>query len=175
MKAIVLFCLLLPTLSLAKTHEVKDGSVTFLAVGSPGFLRINGEEGHLSGKVQEEDSGLVNGEFVVNLEDFKTGMSLRDRHMKEKYLLTGKHPTARLVLNKVKTSKGKFPWKGLLTLKGKEGPVEGQATIAEKAGAREITAVFDITLSDFGIGVPSYLGITVAEKVTITVSFKVGK
>src|SRR5438309_1643612 len=65
------------------------GSTGFLAIGNPSAIRIDGKsegpEGELA--VQEKDGNfLVSGQLKVSMKNCETGIALRDRHMKEKYL-----------------------------------------------------------------------------------------
>lgn len=150
--------------------EAANSSIEFLAKGSPGFLKIQGTEGKLKGTLALNDSKL-NGELVADLNLFKTGIDLRDQHMKEKYLETGKFPQATLkidnqAINLASTEKQSL--QGLLTLHGVTKPVALEA-IVKKTDAKkyDVQSSFKIVLSDFGIDVPKYLGITVAEDVTV--------
>jgi hypothetical protein len=56
---------------------------------------------------------------------------------------------------------------GTLELHGKSVPINGEFSVDEKNLAQ---AEFKIKLSDFDIKIPEYLGITVAELVTIKTS-----
>lgn len=141
-------------------HALKSSSVSFVATGNPGFLAIDGKGAKLEKLEISEKDGWVKGKAVAVLVGLTTDMDLRDEHMHEKYLETKKHPRASL------TFEGKNGiFKGLLTLKKTTKPVAGNYLIHGK----KITARFKINLSDFPIGVPSWLGVTVAEEVAIVV------
>lgn len=168
---LLLLMITTPSFAEAVDHSITMGQVTFEAIGSPGFLRINGESGELVGKVKELD-GKASGTFFIKVDTFKTGMSLRDRHMKEKYMLTEKHPHATLVLSPT-TLTSEFPWDGTLTLKGVTKPVKGTGKMAKAGKGRTVEAHFKINLKDFEVDIPSYLGISVAETVNLSVSVKV--
>ena len=58
-----------------------------------------------------------------------------------------------------------FAWH--LSLHGVEKPITGEAKITRAGSSLTTTAVFGINIKDFGIAVPSYMGITVAEKVQV--------
>ena len=71
-----------------------EGKVEFLAVGQPSALKIRGklsDEKPISGSLEVVD-GSLSGTAKVKLDGFDTGIELRNRHMKEKYLETGKYP-----------------------------------------------------------------------------------
>ena len=141
------------------------GSATWQAVGNPGFLRINGEGGKVEG-VTKDEGGKTSGVFKVKLADYTTGMGLRDTHMKDKYLEVAKFPYAVLTLDPVVATEAEFKWTGKLELKGETKPVSGVATY--KAG--KLSATFAVSIKDFpAIGVPSHLGVTVADVVNVTV------
>lgn len=144
----------------ATTVQKVEGTVRFAAKGNPGFLRIDGEGGKVQGSVTE-DAGNTTGELTVELKDFKTGISLRDEHMRDKYLEVAKFPLATL---KLKSVTGET-WTGDLTLKGVTKPVSG------KVSADKI-ATFKVNLEEYPIGVPSYLGVTVAKEVEVVVNLK---
>lgn len=162
------------------TFEVKPASspVTFLATGKPGFLKIQGEGAQLAGSAKLEGQ-ILSGSFDVALKELKTGIELRDEHMKEKYLEVPTHPTAKLVLSPLTLAKTdghvEAPFQGTLTIKGVEKPVAG--TVALDLGADAVTgeAKMEVKLSDYPIGVPSYLGVSVAETVAVTVKIDASK
>lgn len=184
MKFFVLFSIFLstivhaiPTISIEKDKS----SVEFLAIGRPSALKIRGTNAKPEGKVTFKEKGME-GTILLNLENFETGMSLRDRHMKEKYLETGKEDfkNAQLTLSKVELPKDywknpsqfKTSFVGKLLLHGVEKEISGEMEIGS-ASKESIQgqARFSIVLTDFGIAIPSFSGITVAEKVDIEVNY----
>lgn len=135
--------------------------VSWQAVGSPGFIKIDGQGG--KAECQLDAQGL--GECSCALDAFKTGIDLRDHHMREKYLQTDKWPKASLKI--ASAAAGAFA--GDLTLKGKTHPVKGAYELKDGA----VEATFQVALDDYDVGVPSYLGVTVAKGVTVKVSGRV--
>ncbi len=166
--------------SAAQQYEVVESgsSVGFLAVGKPGFLKIRGEGGTVKGNAEVEGNGFK-GTFNAKLPAIKTGIDLRDEHMHEKYLETGKYPEAILTLSEVKFENGiagKCSFKGELTVKNVAKPVTGDCTIDGLAGDTvSVKAATEINIEDFPIGVPSHLGIKVADKITISTEFQAKK
>jgi polyisoprenoid-binding protein YceI len=160
----------------AASHFVVDkeqSSVKFAAVGKPGFLHINGESAKLGGTADWAD-GSISGNFTVALDGFVTGIDMRDEHMKAKYLETGKFPQATLAVAKVAApGAGTVDFTGDLTLKGVTKPVKGTLTLKNGPadGKVEGDAAFALALTDFPVGVPTYMGITVADKVDVTAHF----
>ena len=150
-----------------------QGQVNFEAVGKPSFMKIRGEGEGVRGEVRVGKT--IEGTFQFNLETLKTGISLRDRHMKEKYLEIEKFPKAELQI----VSVDKFdpalatlqstPFKGNLVIHGVTKPVIGTAKIEKTAKGYKVQAQFDAKISDHTIGVPSYAGVTVADVVKVEV------
>jgi polyisoprenoid-binding protein YceI len=166
--------------SAAQQYEVVESgsSVGFLAVGKPGFLKIKGEGGSVKGNAEIEGTAFK-GTFNAKLSALKTGIELRDEHMHEKYLETGKFPEAALTLNEVKFengSAGNCTFKGQLTVKGVAKDVTGECNINGLAGETvSVKASTEINIDDYPIGVPSHLGIKVADKITISTEFQAKK
>jgi len=155
------------------------GAVTFLAVGRPSMLKIHGKATGAEGKFTAEASQLK-GSAEFEIAKLDTGINLRNEHMKDKYLLVKEHPKAKLTLTDAPldatfattlSNAGEKPFKGKLELKGKEQEVDG--TFTAKDGL--VKANFEIKLTKFGIELPSYLGITVAENVAVAVELPLQK
>jgi polyisoprenoid-binding protein YceI len=169
---------LLSTLTVTAT----GGHVEFTAVGWPSALTIHGKGEGLEGRLAV-DGTAVSGTLTFDLTGLKTGIGLRDRHMKEKYLEVARHPRATLALEGVSVAPlpagdrfdpVRVPWQGMLTLHGVTQRVTGEARIARAGNAVKTVAEFPVDISAFGIEVPSYMGITVAEKVEVKVTFSGG-
>ena len=157
--------------------DSKQSPVTFLAVGKPGFLRIKGEGASLNGSAELAD-GAVKGSFKVVLADFKTGIDMRDQHMKEKYLEVGKFPEATLLIDPIKVSLSgneSADFTGQFTMKGKSKAVKGTAKLTSQGDKVDGEAKFSISLADYDVGIPSHLGVKVAEEVEITVKIMAAK
>lgn len=153
----------------------QTSEVEFFAVGKPSLLKINGTGGKLVGNL-ELDKNQIKGRFKVKLDEFTTGIAMRDQHMKEKYLETAKFSEASLEVEKIElpenflTEKKVYsgiPFEGKLTLHGVEKPVKGTAEIDTKKDAPSVSTEFKVLVSDFKIDIPSYLGIKVADEVTV--------
>lgn len=161
----------------------EKSAVEFLATGRPSALKIKGEGGKPEGRLQVE-KGQLKGELKADLDQFETGIKLRDRHMKEKYLETAKEGNKLAVL---KLSEAQIPagfldgdkkaenlsFKGSLKFHGVEKEVSGiySANLSKDKSAVDGEAQFKIKLTDFGVAIPSFSGITVAEDVEIKVRF----
>ncbi len=151
--------------------QAKEAKVTFSCSG-PGGLRIEGTGNEL----QTADKG---GELVltVPVARISTGIGMRDTHMQEKYLESGKYPTAELVVPRAGL---KFPGDGAsvdatapgtMTIHGKSRPVTFHYKAARKGNAYDVQGDIHVNMNDYDIATPSYLGITVKPPVDISVSF----
>lgn len=154
------------SLAYADVVAVKD--VSFLAVG-PAGLKING----VSTALETKDDG----EFViirVPLDTLETGISLRDRHMKEKYLETQKFSHAELKVAKALLKEGRQQkGSGTFTVHGVSKPINFVYEVVPAEGGMAVQGNFDINLKEHGIEVPSYLGVTVKPEVKVAASFVV--
>lgn len=162
-------CSLLLGICLAQGQMV-DSKVAFTAMGRPTFIKIKGE-----GVLQQVDVKIVtgnwSGRFLMDLSGLDTGIELRNEHMKDKYLELARFPQAVLTVKQatVVGDGTEEIIKGTLELHGKTGEVEIRAKIKKDGEQAHVDAEFEIKLTDYGIEIPSYKGITVAERVAIRV------
>ncbi len=164
----------------AMTMKTSSGSLKFTATGKPGFLKIRGESKNSTpiGSVNIQDSGLT-GEFTFDLKSLDTGISLRNEHMKEKYLEVGKFPDAKLVLKTLSVMQEELKkdfsrnFTGTLTLHGVSREISGKFNW--QAAKKEVSANFDLKVSDYNIAVPQYMGVVVSEMVDVEVIAKLDK
>jgi polyisoprenoid-binding protein YceI len=157
----------------AALSSASDSHVTFDAVGPAGF-KIQGTTPDLS--VSEADGNVI---VSVPLANLTTGISLRDHHMKEKYLEVPKFPAAVLTVAK---SALKFPpaggqvdadVPGSLALHGQTHPVSVHYSAKGDGTTSSAQGKFHLNMTEFGIVVPSYLGVTVKPDVDVSASFRV--
>lgn len=174
----LLYCMAGPAaLETTLTLNPKQGSVQIEAVGRPAMVKIKGAgEGPYG--VLKLNGEVVSGDISFALNTLNTGIELRNEHMNEKYLETKKYPIATLTLKEVALPSGwskenpqvpETKFQGELTLHGEKRQVQGTF---EVTGDHELKAKMELRISDYKIGVPSYLGITVADIVKIQVSSK---
>ncbi len=160
----------LPAASLAAVQG-SGGSVTFDAKGPAGF--------NLEGKTSEvsvsETAGSVR--VSVGLATLDTGIDLRNRHMREKYLEVQKYPSAVLVVDRStlrlpddgRDSSGAA--NGTMTIHGQSHPVSFEYKVHRARDAFDVTGTVHVNMNAYGIQVPSYLGITVKPDVDIAAAF----
>lgn len=162
--------------------ESEKSPVEFEAKGTPSLLSIKGLKGKGEGDLKIVDD-VLSGMIIVNLNDFDTDIDTRNEHMKEKYLETGKSgfTNSTLKINSLKIIKG-FPEivksfsglniEGVLSLHGKEKPINCLADLSADENGNLLGKVkFKLKLSDFGIEIPSFAGITIEDEVSVNASF----
>jgi polyisoprenoid-binding protein YceI len=172
---VTLAALALPLAAAAALVRTGDAEVQFVATG-PAGLRINGK----SYDLQVADSGAAV-KVTVPLAGLKTGIELRDRHLREKYLHVAQHPHAVL---EVPRAAIKHPAAGgsvtaeadgTLTLHGQAKPVRFKYT-AQHHGARiRVEGSLRIDIRNHGIEVPSYMGLKVKPEVDAGAKFYVAE
>ena len=147
------------------------GTAEFIAVGSPSFLKINGVGGVVGCTLKGDK--FVTGECKVFMKYLKTGMELRDKHMKEKYLLTETYEYSKLTLDKFEVKEGDQSFSGILKIKKDSARFTGQANLTKHKESWKATLSGEVNIKDYpSIGVPSYLGITVADKVEVKIELE---
>jgi len=154
-----------------------NSAVTFTATG-PGGLKIEGKTPELS--VDEKDGRVT---IAVALANLDTGIALRNKHMRDKYLEVAKFPRAELVIArsdlKLPTeaspgaqAQGTAP--ASMTMHGTTKPVTVTFSVKRAAGTSfEVEGTTKVDMKEFGIDVPSYLGVTVKPGVDIAARFTV--
>jgi polyisoprenoid-binding protein YceI len=150
--------------------------VGFLAIGNPSALRIRGEskkENAIEGRFMLAGTRLT-GKVSLSLDDLQTGIAMRDRHMKEKYLEVAKYPKAELTrLNLTLPAPTAYelkaiPFAASLVLHGVEKPVAGVVDVVRNESRLLLDFRFDMKTSDFAISTPTFMGITVGDAVNVT-------
>lgn len=173
--ALLLF--LMESSARAQRFESSGGELKFVAIGKPGFLKINGQSKDLppTGFFEFKD-GKITGDFELPLQQLDTGIDLRNEHLKDNYLEVKKFPKALLKLSPISlpksglTSEVKTDFEGMLTLHGVQKKIQGSAEFFPEK--KTLSAKFEIKLSDFDIKIPQYVGVTVSEKVQVELNLK---
>lgn len=155
-------------------------AVEFLAIGNPSAIKIKGEKAKVHGEISLIKN-ILNSQLKIDLNEFETGVEMRDEHMKENYLETNKPENRYANLTVIDLSIPADFWKnskelitdfkGKLTLHGVTKEITGKIFFQPFTKGKELqtNSQFTIKLSDFNIEIPSFVGITVAEDVKIDV------
>lgn len=162
--------LALPLLA-AATRVTGEPTAGFHGRG-PGGFSLQGTTHQLR---VEDDGTLL--KVVVPLAGLQTGISLRDRHLRERYLEVEKYPDAVLELpwSAVKlpsdgqTTEGTAP--GKMTLHGKSHEVQVKYRVTRTGNRYQVTGNVPLNINDYGIDVPSYFGVTVQPDIDASASF----
>jgi polyisoprenoid-binding protein YceI len=127
----------------------------------------------LSGSVTPGNGGTVKGALTVDLVNLDTGISLRNRHLRNNYLEVQKGPdfsTAKLENIRVEKLPGKTTFKGTMTLHGQQHEVSGTADVQQDGKGYRVQATFPLQISAFQIPEPTYLGVGVKDEITVQVN-----
>lgn len=162
--------LVLPLLT-AATRLTGEPSAGFHGRG-PGGFGVDGKTNQLH--IADDGTTL---KITVPLATLDTGIGLRNKHMREKYLQVEKYPDAVLEVpwSSVKlpgdgqTSEGTAP--GRMTIHGKTKDVKAKYRIVRTGTRYQVTGNVPLNLKDYDIDVPSYLGVTVQPDIETSVSF----
>lgn len=190
----VLLALLLVTLpALAQAETVKlaitpnaPGNMVRFTSDAPMEL-IQGETRMVQGSVVVDSAKLSDPatlkdiQFTVNLASLDTGIPLRNQHMRDSYLETGKYPKATFKVTQLTPMfKGPvkpgqvlvFKAKGPFTLHGKT--IEKTIPVSVINGAKQvrIQSHFPVSLTEFGIPRPEIVNQKLAENIFINLDVK---
>jgi YceI-like domain len=164
--------LVMPLAASAKLSNPGNAEVSFTALG-PAGMKIVGTENEV--KVLENGPAIV---VSVPLVKLQTGISIRDEHMR-KYLQTEQFPMGELEVSRASL---KIPAAGqsvtadavgTMKLHGKTKPTAFHYTVSRDGSHMKVVGTTHVNMGDFGISVPSYLGITVKPDVEITTRFEI--
>lgn len=162
--------LLVAAVASAKLAKAGGANAGFKAAG-PAGMNIEGSTSEVG--VGEDGSNVT---VIVGMSGLSTGISLRDKHMKE-YLETEKYPTAEL---RVAKSALKVPGagasssgdaRGSMKLHGTAKDVTFHYTAKNDGGVINVAGTTRVNMNDFGIKTPSYLGVSVKPDVDISTKF----
>jgi len=126
----------------------------------------------LSGSITPDPGGAVKAAFTVDLIKLETGISLRDRHLRNNYLEVqkgGDFAVAKFENLKIQKLSGKTAFSGTLTLHGQQHDVTGSADVQQDGKSYKVDATFPLKISAFQIPEPTYLGVGVSDEISIHV------
>jgi polyisoprenoid-binding protein YceI len=162
--------LLVAAVASAKLAKAGGGNAGFKA-GGPAGMNIEGSTSEVG--VGDDGSSVT---ITVGMNSLSTGISLRDKHMKE-YLETEKYPTAEL---RVAKSALKIPAagadssgdaRGTMKIHGTTKDVTFHYSAKNDGGVINVAGTSRVNMNDFGIKTPSYLGVSVKPEVDVSTKF----
>jgi polyisoprenoid-binding protein YceI len=167
-----LFLFFLSLQGFGQEYLTTKGQVTFLSKAP--LNEFEGKSSSLNGLVNLETNLL---DFFVDLNTLKTGIGLRDSHMRENYLETDKFPFAEFTGNLVQlptlVMANKTPVKavGKFKIHGIERDIEvlGFLTLIQN-GKVELDTSFEILLSDYQIPLPKLVFYELAQEQKVTIN-----
>ena len=165
-----------------------------ISAGSPNSVKfsskapletVTGETDQIWGKISFDPADIgagVKSKLTVNLTTLKTGNRIRDSHMYNNHLHTAQYPEcvftfsridAQPVTGLIDGASYKFKIAGTLALHGVEKEIAAETDVkwSEALGALDVTAKFEVYLSNFDIPRPQFLVMKLDEKLTIEVHF----
>jgi len=174
------------------TASIKDGRNNVRFESDAPLENIVGTTNQVGATIMINPSNIAyfpKGKVVINLASLKTGIDLRDKHLKsEDYLNTDKYPNAEFMFSKLNsrskrldnTKPTKASATGKLTLHGvtKEITVpvtltyfkEDKNTVSKQKGnLLRVKSSFEIKLSDYKIKVPQMLFYKLNETIAINI------
>jgi len=161
--AIATAFLTVPASAQAHYELAPKPKVSFFASGSPGFLSIEGKTEDLT--LADDGQTLT---FTVPMATVDTGIPLRDEHMRDTYVQVAQFPDLVLALPRdqieLPAEKGESrsgTANATFTVHGVTHPVTVSYTAKRKAESWTIDATFAFDVGDYGIAIPSYMGITI--------------
>ncbi len=167
---VLTFFLMLNTSTALANYKTTSGKIDFYAIGKPSMLKIHGIANALEGTMNLLGDE-ISGKFKVKMNDFSSGLSLRDSHTRSKVFEVEKFPEAEFIMMPIKVSSGeKTNFKGLLKFHGVEKEIQGELIPEFKGEKLSYHSNFNIMLADFKIQPPEFAGMKINEEVRIEVS-----
>jgi polyisoprenoid-binding protein YceI len=114
----------------------------------------------VKGAAKVNGSSASASDILVDLRSLSTGISLRDKHLKER-LGVDKHPIAKLIKAQGQGGKGS----ATIQIKGMSKDVSGTYEVK----GSNLHAQFKMNMSDLGINDVRYMGVGAKDEVTVTV------
>jgi len=176
-----LLSLVAATTAAAQQYEVSGGTVRITVPLKPGGA-FEAKTTTLAGTLTMGAPGkpqAVTGELSIDLRTIDTGIALRNEHLRDKYLEVSKgQGYDRAVLSNIALTdadspsfRGSIGFKGNLTLHNTQTQVEGKSEIRDEGADVRVEASFLLTLTDFGVTPPEYMGVGVGSRLLVKVAF----
>jgi polyisoprenoid-binding protein YceI len=163
---------------LSETRRVLKGEVVFVA-----DARLHDFEGRataVSGRVRARGVDEAVGCVAIEAKALDTGIGLRNRLMWEDHLEVAKFPEIRFILAGLRDLRREagniaVTLEGELTLHGVTRPLHIPATVSPADGRFEVEGRTPLKMSDYGIGRPAFLFVTVKDEVEVRFRVLVGE
>jgi polyisoprenoid-binding protein YceI len=168
--SLVSAAMLVAAVASAKLAKAGGGTSSFHA-GGPAGMSIDGTSSDVN--ISDDGSTVT---VTVGMNALTTGISLRDKHMKDAL------ETDKFSSSSISVSRGslKIPGTGAessgdisgsMKLHGQSKNQSFHYSAKNDGGVISVTATTTVNMSDYGIKPPSYLGVTVKNEVAVTTKF----
>ncbi len=168
---LLLLILAFPVKVHSQAFKTEKGNVEFLSKAP--LNEFIGKSADLNGLV-DLDKNLL--DFYVDLNTLDTGIGLRDRHMRENYLETKKHPYAEFtgkIASVIQLTKGQsknVTAKGKFKIHGVERDIEVPGKLTALSDTElQLEATFKIVLGDYNIEIPKIIFYELADEQVVTI------
>ncbi|HSI74799.1 MAG TPA: YceI family protein [Lunatimonas sp.] len=149
----------------------ESGHVEFLSKAP--LNEFTGKSSNLNG-LMDLDMNML--DFYVDLNTFKTGIGLRDRHMRENYLETKRYPYAEFTgkinpLPKLEIGQSmSVSAKGIFKIHGVEQEIQVPGKLTSLSDTEiQLDASFKVLLGDYNIDIPKVVFYELAEEQEVTI------
>jgi polyisoprenoid-binding protein YceI len=168
--------------SAAEFHVDKDKKNQVKFISDAPVEKIVGVTDQLDGYLfWSGDDTLDSSElyFEVDLNSIDTGIGLRNRHMRDNYLETDKHPYAKYTARAVDIKKAadrdgfEVRTRGKFDLHGIEREIEVAGTVSPVSDGFLIECVFEVKLTDYDITIPQLMFLKIDEIIALELRFHV--
>lgn len=159
MTARSLFFIVFTILFYFSANAQNSGVVIDVKLSPAGSFKA--ETSKVKGSAQKSGDGVIAENIEVDINSIKTGVDLRDKHLKER-LLADKFPVAKLIKAEGKGGKGK----ATLEVKGMQKEVSG----TYKVSGNTLQAQFKMSLADLEIKDVRYMGVGAKDEIMLTVN-----
>ncbi len=156
--------------------QEKENQVQFTA--SATFGDVVGTTDAIEGYVQWQDEDWTHQSefsFKVDLATLDTGIGLRNKHMRNKYLETETYPYATYKGQITQVTDNDSLWNvqttGTLSIHGVERQVEISGQVLDSSNGYHVKANFELDLEDFNIKQPRFLLATMSKRITLDIGF----
>jgi len=113
--------------------------------------------------------------FEVELDGLKTGIGLRDRHLRNNYLETDLYPYAfiagRILGVEIAGDTSRVEISGTFTIHGVERPFGTICTVVRTGPTYHVMSEFEVRLTEHNIEVPSLMFLKVNEVISVKLNF----
>jgi len=165
-------------------HVDTDAENTVRFISRASIEEFDGVTDRIDGFVFLEEPGLEPGSaagrsefyFEVDLASLETGISLRDRHMRDNYLEVREFPWAVLEGEVGSIERMQGGWRiaavGDFTVHGVSRRTSVPCEVAEDGAGYRVFCAWDILLSDHDIEIPKMMFMKLASEIRLELSFR---